>query len=222
MEFVNQIKHNYKENIRGYIIIWLLLLIAIAFCVTQTIQLYNEDGKRIVDVERVKESGYRDFIEFGLPEGMDLEEYFPVYVGDSYQSSIFIVLSLVIITYVFILSKRNHNNYRNGRLYVAISLLFYIGVIYGVLSWCDNVTVFVDYFHFHFHESTFVDLCRSFIFSFVCLVIYLSLCGIFYRISSWGRSKGYIFTILIISIILPIWIFISLFFLFCILFVGLL
>ena len=222
MEFVNQIKHNYKENIRGYIIIWLLLLIAIAFCVTQTIQLYNEDGEKIVDVERVKEGGYRDFIEFGLPEGMDLEEYFPVYVGDSYQSSIFILLSLVIITYVFILSKRNHNDYRNGRLYVAISLLFYIGVIYGILSWCDNVTVFVDYFHLYIHESTFVDLCGSFIFSFVCLVIYLSLCGIFYRISSWGRSKGYIFTILIISIILPIWIIISLLSLFYILFVGLL
>lgn len=207
MELINLIKHNYKENIRWYIIIWLLLLIPIIFCTNQTIKLYNDDGKIIV--EEALSQGYRDFVEYDLPDGMDLEEYFPVYVGNIFEIVfIFLILSVVIITSVFILSKRNNEDFRNKRRYVALSLLFYFAILCGIIKWCDNVTVLV-----HPSYESFASLLICYIVCIVFLGIYLGICGIFYRIISWFRHKRKLFMILSILILLPIWILISYFFL---------
>lgn len=144
---------------------------------------------------------------------MDLEEYFPVYVGNIFEIVfIFLILSVVIITSVFILSKRNNEDFRNKRRYVALSLLFYFAILCGIIKWCDNVTVLVHPGSAISHES-FASLLIWYIVYIIFLGIYLGICGIFYRIISWFRHKRKLFMILSILILLPIWILISYFFL---------
>lgn len=217
MEFINLIKHNYKANIRGYIIIWILLLAPIAFCTTQTIQLYCENGKNKVE-EAKNNSDYRDFIEYELPDGMVLEEYLPVYVGNLFiPTLLFVILFVVIMTFVFILSKRNRKDFRNTGLYVALSLLFYFALLCGIIKWFDNVTVLVHHgsaiSHAHFAPLLPYWLVHVFL-----LGIYLGLCSLLYRIISCLRKKGILFMIIGILIILPIWILISYFYLLIILY----
>ena len=206
MEFINLIKHNYKVNIRGYIIIWILLLAPIAFCTTQTIQLSEKEKYRI---EEAKSTDYIDFIEYELPAGMVLEEYFPVYVGRAIiPTLLFVILSVIIFISVFILSKRNRKDFRNTRLYVALSLLFYFAILYGIIKWFDNVTVLVRDGS-AITSTAFTSLLPLWILNVVFLGIYLGLCSVLYRIISCLRKKGILFMILSLLIILPIWILIS-------------
>lgn len=212
MEFINLIKDNYKTNKRGYVKIWLLLFIPIIFCSIQTIKLNNWNG----DIELVEDTieGKYDFevLEHRIPDGMDIEEYFPVYVGGLFETTfLFVILSAVIISSVVILSSRNNKDFKYKKLYIVLSLLLYCAILYAILLWCSKVTILIDYGSAISRERIAShSLSLYCIFYFVCIGIYLGICAIFYSIISWFRHKGYtLFMILSILILLPIWVFLS-------------
>ena len=207
-EFINHVKHNYKTNLWGYVLVWILLLIPIPFCIVQTVELYNWNGD-IKFFKRVKCHGEeRDWIEQWL--GRDFEEYFSPLVKDPQLISLlFFILSIVVITAVIILSSRNNKDFKYRRSYITLSVLLYFTIICVTLSWYSNVTIMInDYNYTVLHALT-----GGLIVCFVIIGTYLGISYIFYRIiSRFIRKRKMILMVLCILILLPIWVLISMFF----------
>lgn len=209
MKFINLIKHNYKTNFWGYVLVWILLLIPIPFCIIQTIKFYNWNGD-IEFFKRVKcHHEEREWIEHWV--GQDFEEYFSPLVKDPQLILLlFFILSIVVITAVIILSSRNNKDFKYRRLYITLSLLLYFAIICAILSWYSNVTIMINN---GCPETVLSNLTRTLIVPFVITGIYLGVSYIFYRIISWFYCKRKILFMILSTLILsPIWICISFFY----------
>lgn len=205
MKFINLIKHNYKTNFWGYVLVWILLLIPIPFCIIQTIKFYNWNGD-IEFFKRVKcHHEEREWIEHWV--GQDFEEYFSPLVKDPQLILLFFILSIVVITAVIILSSRNNKDFKYRRLYITLSLLLYFAIICAILSWYSNVTIMINN---GCPETVWPTLTYTLIVLFVITGIYLGVSYIFCRIISWFYCKRKILFMILSTLILsPIWIFIS-------------
>lgn len=198
-EFINHVKHNYKTNFGGYVLVWILLLIPITFCIIQTVKLNNWNG----DIQNFR---------YEILNGMDVKEYFPVYVGGIFKITfLFVILSVVVITTVVKLSSKNNSDFKYRRLYIILSILLYCIVLYTIMLWCSKVTVLIHYGSAISDESiSSPSLPYYCIMYLICIGIYLGICTIFYRIISWLiRKRRMLFVILSILLIVPIWIYIS-------------
>lgn len=185
MDFIDLIKKNYKENIRWYIIIWILLLIPVIFCIIQP--------------------GYSDVRVITFDE---VEKYHMGYYNLFLLVFLFVVLSIVVITSVFILSKRNNKDLKHRRLYVVLSLLFYSAILLAIMNWCGNVTVMVHpgsaVSHFHVASHRFLPFC---LFYLGLIGIYSGFSTISYCLISRLNKKGdKLYMILSLVILSPVWV----------------
>ena len=120
------------------------------------------------------------------------------------------MLSVVIITSIFILPQQYNKDFKNRLLYVALSQLSYFGILCIIMYWNSHVTLLTC-----IDSNDLVSVSHDFlyyqtIFHVSSLVSYLGISFIFYCIISWLWHKRLIlFMLLSILIFLPIWAFMS-------------
>ncbi|MBR3977038.1 MAG: hypothetical protein IKJ95_04345 [Bacteroidaceae bacterium] len=128
MEFLKLIKNNYKKNIKGYIVLWALLLIPIIFCLIETIDLYTHEGG-IEDLQR----HYGE--EYPYKEGIE-----PSHTG-IYAPSL-LLYSWLIIIYVGTISQLNEQSSRIASIaYLSLSAVFYSAILYAIVYWTSHITL---------------------------------------------------------------------------------
>lgn len=128
MDFLKLIKGNYKKNIKGYIALWVLLLIPIIFCLIKTIDLYTYGGG-IEDLQDYYGA------EYPYKEEMTLS-HTSIYVV------FFLIYSWLIIIYISTISQLNErSSIITSIAYLSLSAVFYSTILYAIVYWTSHITL---------------------------------------------------------------------------------
>lgn len=188
-ELFNIMKINYKTNLVWYLLIWIVLLIPIISCAICTYNIINWD-------ENIED--YVEHLAVGIPRD------YPTPYLIMNQVKVLIMLDCmwgVILSSVFILSKRKKEGVKAPGFYISANMIMYLGVLLLVTEWLGNVSIIIAPGSAFASEPVYLGnnaiLFRC-LFSLMMLLCYAGASFYLYRFIKWLWHKlHYIVTIII-------------------------